>query len=60
MIVIIGGMGSLVGTATGALLIGLVEQYGLAYAPTYSYLVTFALMILVLAFRPQGMFGRPA
>jgi branched-chain amino acid transport system permease protein len=42
------------------LLIGLVEQYGLAYAPTYSYLVTFALMILVLAFRPQGVFGRPA
>jgi branched-chain amino acid transport system permease protein len=60
IVVIIGGMGSLVGTAIGALLIGLVEQYGLAYAPTYSYLVTFALMILVLAFRPQGMFGRPA
>jgi branched-chain amino acid transport system permease protein len=60
IVVIIGGMGSLAGTAIGALLIGLVEQYGLAYAPTYSYLVTFALMILVLAFRPQGMFGRPA
>jgi len=60
IVVIVGGMGSVAGTAIGALLVGLVEQYGLAYAPTYSYLVTFALMIAVLAFRPQGLLGRPA
>lgn len=60
IVVIIGGMGSIVGTALGALLVGMVEQYGLAYAPTYSFLITFAIMIMVLAFRPQGLFGRPA
>jgi branched-chain amino acid transport system permease protein len=60
IVVIIGGMGSVAGTAIGAVAVALVEQYGLAYAPTYSYLVTFALMIAVLAFRPQGLLGRPA
>jgi len=60
IVVIVGGMGSVVGTAIGAALVALAEQYGLAYAPTYSYLITFALMIVVLAFRPQGLLGRPA
>jgi branched-chain amino acid transport system permease protein len=60
IVVIVGGMGSIVGTASGAVLIGLVEQYGLAYASTYSSLVTFAVMIAVLAFRPQGLLGRRA
>jgi branched-chain amino acid transport system permease protein len=58
--VIIGGMGSVGGAALGALLVGLVQQYGLAYAPTYSILLTFAMMIIVLAVRPQGLLGRPA
>jgi branched-chain amino acid transport system permease protein len=56
--VIIGGMGSVGGAAIGALLVGLVAQYGLAYAPTYSVLLTFAMMIIVLAVRPQGILGR--
>ena len=60
VVVIIGGMGSVPGTARGALLVGLVEDYGLAYAPTYSYLFTFAMMIAVLAVRPQGLLGRAA
>ena len=60
IVVIVGGMGSIPGAALGALLVGLVEQYGLAYAPTYSILITFALMILVLAVRPQGLLGRRA
>ena len=58
--VIIGGMGSVGGAAIGALLVGLVAQYGLAYAPTYSVLLTFAMMIIVLAVRPQGLLGRPS
>lgn len=58
--VIIGGMGSVGGAALGAVLVGLVQQYGLAYAPTYSILLTFAMMIIVLAVRPQGLLGRPA
>ncbi len=55
IVVIIGGMGSVGGAALGALLVGLVGQFALAYAPTYSILLTFAMMILVLAVRPQGL-----
>jgi len=58
IVVIIGGMGSIGGAALGALLVGLVQQYGLAYFPTYSVLITFAIMIIVLAVRPQGLLGR--
>lgn len=60
IVVIIGGMGSLEGAAIGALLVGLVEQYGLFYAPYYSVTITVALMVAVLAIRPQGLRGRPA
>lgn len=58
VVVIVGGMGSLVGAAVGALLIGFAEQFGLAFFPNYAMLVTFALMVGVLAFRPTGLFGR--
>ncbi len=60
IVVIVGGMGSLEGAAIGAIAVGLVEQYGLAYEPTYSVIITFALMVLVLALRPQGLLGRAA
>jgi len=58
VVVIVGGMGSVVGAAIGAALIGVAEQFGLAYAPTYSVVFTFVIMALVLAFRPQGILGR--
>jgi branched-chain amino acid transport system permease protein len=57
VVVIVGGMGSIPGAALGALIIGLVEQIGLVYAPTYSVVFTFLIMALVLAFRPQGLLG---
>ena len=62
VVVIIGGMGSLAGAAVGSILYGLVFAFAVAYLPTtatqYSVVLTFILMALVLAFRPQGMFGR--
>ena len=58
VVVIVGGMGSVGGAALGALLVGLAEQYGLAYAPTYGAVFTFAIMVLVLAVRPQGLMGK--
>ncbi|MEM8648429.1 MAG: branched-chain amino acid ABC transporter permease [Pseudomonadota bacterium] len=58
VVVIVGGMGSIPGAAVGALLIGLAEQLGSVYAPTYSVVLTFLIMVLVLAFRPQGLMGR--
>ena len=59
IVVIIGGMGSVVGAALGATILGLAETYGLAYAPTYSVVFTFVILALVLAFRPRGFLGRP-
>ena len=58
MVVIVGGMGSVPGAAVGAMLIGLAEQFGIAYAPTYGIVFTFVIMVLTLAIRPQGIMGR--
>lgn len=60
IVVIVGGMGSITGAAVGALLIGLTEQFGLAYAPTYAPVYVFLIMVLVLAFRPRGILGQAA
>jgi branched-chain amino acid transport system permease protein len=67
IVVIIGGMGSLGGAAIGALLLGLVDAYADVYLvfgdtdlTNYSILVTFGLLVAVLAVRPLGLFGRPA
>jgi branched-chain amino acid transport system permease protein len=64
IVVIIGGMGSLGGAAVGALALGLVDSYGDVYLPegytNYSVLLIFGLLVLVLAVRPLGLFGRPA
>lgn len=58
VVVIVGGMGSVAGSAIGAVLIGLAEQYGLAYTPTYGALYMFIILVVVLAVRPQGLMGR--
>lgn len=64
IVVIIGGMGSLGGAALGALALGLVDSFGDVYLPegytNYSVLLIFGLLVLVLAVRPLGLFGRPA
>jgi branched-chain amino acid transport system permease protein len=67
IVVIIGGMGSLGGAAIGALLLGLVDAYADVYLvfgdtdlTNYSILLTFLLLVVVLAAKPLGLFGRPA
>jgi branched-chain amino acid transport system permease protein len=60
VVVIVGGMGSILGAAIGAVILGLIEAFGLAYAPTYSVVFTFLILILVLAFRPRGILGKAA
>lgn len=57
VVVIVGGLGSVSGAAVGALIIGLAEQFGLAYFPTYGVVFTFLIMVMVLAVRPQGIMG---
>ncbi len=57
-VVIIGGLGSLQGTLVGSLLVGLVDNFGKALFPEFSYFTLFVPMALVLAIRPTGLFGR--
>jgi len=57
VIVIIGGLGSMVGALAGGILIGVSESVaGLLITPSAKSMFSFALLILVLAFRPQGLF----
>jgi branched-chain amino acid transport system permease protein len=64
VVVIIGGMGSITGAAIGSLLLGITTNFASAYLPSsytyYSIIFTFALVAIVLAVRPLGLFGRPA
>jgi len=57
-VVIVGGMGSIPGAALGAIIIGCAEQFGLVYFQNYATVLTFLIMVVVLALRPQGLLGR--
>ena len=57
-VVIIGGMGSLAGAAIGAVLVGLADNFGKALFPEMSYFTLYAPMVLLLAVKPTGLFGR--
>jgi branched-chain amino acid transport system permease protein len=59
-VVIIGGRGSLVGVGIGSLLVGLLNTLGQVMFPELAYFVIFGPMAVLLAFRPLGLFGRPA
>ncbi len=58
VVVIVGGMGSLEGAIVGSLLVGLVDAFGKALVPDLAYFTLFGPMVLMLALRPQGLFGR--
>jgi branched-chain amino acid transport system permease protein len=57
-VVIIGGRGSLVGAAVGALLVAMLATFGQVWFPELAYFVIFGPMAVLLAFRPLGLFGR--
>jgi branched-chain amino acid transport system permease protein len=57
-VVIIGGMGSLGGAAVGAMLVGLADNFGKALFPELAYFTLYAPMVLILAVKPTGLFGR--
>jgi branched-chain amino acid transport system permease protein len=60
-IVIVGGLGSMAGALVGGLLIGMSEALAsIIIAPSMKSMVSFGLLVLILAFRPQGLFGRRA
>ncbi|MFL5252397.1 MAG: branched-chain amino acid ABC transporter permease [Rhodopila sp.] len=58
VVVVVGGVGSVAGAFWGALLIGLVDTLGKAYAPEFASLSIYVLMAAVLLLRPSGLFAR--
>jgi len=59
IIVIVGGMGSLTGALLAGLIVGISEAMaGALFVPSAKSMFTFALLVLVLLFRPQGLLGR--
>ena len=58
VVVIVGGLGSIPGAALGALIVGLAEQIGTVYFQNYATVLSFLIMVIVLAIRPQGLLGK--
>jgi branched-chain amino acid transport system permease protein len=56
--VVIGGIGSLWGTLVGGIALGIAQQFGAHINPQYQILAGNILFLVVLALRPQGLFGR--
>jgi branched-chain amino acid transport system permease protein len=57
LVVIVGGVGSILGTALAGLLLGVITGLGMAFIP-YQWInvITFGLLVLTLLIRPQGLF----
>ena len=61
VIIILGGMGSVPGAIAGGLIIGFAESFGAFYVSTdYKDIVAFALLVVILSLRPQGLFTQGA
>ena len=58
IVVILGGIGSLFGAFVGSFMIGFIYTFGTALFPELAYVILFLPMIVVIAFRPHGLFGR--
>lgn len=58
VVVIVGGMGSLKGAVVGSIIVGMIDNFGKALVPELSYFTLFAPMVIMLAVRPTGLYGR--
>src|SRR3954466_3608787 len=59
-VVVIGGMGSILGSVITGLGLGVVEGFTRVFYPEASNIVVFVIMVIVLMFRPAGLFGKEA
>jgi branched-chain amino acid transport system permease protein len=60
VVVILGGLGSLAGAFIGSFVIGFIYSFGQALFPDLAYIILFLPMVIILALRPRGLFGRIA
>jgi branched-chain amino acid transport system permease protein len=58
VVVIVGGLGSLKGALVGALLVGILDDFGKAFFPQFALFTVFVPMAIILVVRPTGLFGR--
>jgi len=56
VVVVIGGIGSVRGALTAALLVGLVDTFGKVLLPQFASMLVYVLMALVLLYKPEGLF----
>ena len=59
VVVVVGGMGSVPGALLAAILIGVIQAFGVLVLPNASLVTTFVVMAVVLIVRPWGLLGRP-
>ena len=59
IVVVVGGTGSVQGALLGGIFIGLLNTFGSAYFPEFSYFIIYVALILILLVRPSGLLGRP-
>jgi len=58
VVVILGGIGSLVGAFVGSFVIGFIYTFGQTLLPDLAYMILFIPMVIILMVRPRGLFGR--
>ena len=58
LVVILGGLGSLLGAFVGSFVIGFIYSFGQVLFPDLAYMILFLPMVAILAIRPRGLFGR--
>lgn len=59
IVIVLGGLGSLVGALVASLILGLVQSFGVIIVPELTIGLPYMLILIVLFVRPQGLFGKP-
>jgi branched-chain amino acid transport system permease protein len=57
-IIVLGGLGSLIGSLVGGTIIGLTESIVSYYSPHWGQTAAFLILVLILLIRPKGLFGK--
>jgi branched-chain amino acid transport system permease protein len=60
IVLVVGGVGSMQGALLGAMVIGIVNSFGIALFPEFARFLMYLVMIIVLLVKPSGLLGRDA